>query len=470
MRVGHAAAVLVVTLAAATRPARAQQEHLSRPGALEGRPATVASSPLQAVVDRAPAGSRVEVPPGSYIGDLVIDKPLTLAGRGRPRLVGSGTGSVVRVRADDVTLEGFDIDGRGTGDLGRDTSGVHVFASRATIRDCRIVDSLFGVYLREAHGSRVEGCTIRGIPGLEPGEKGSGIHAYNTERFHLIGNELADVRDALYLQNSSHGIIRGNVARDMRYGLHYMFSDDNTFEENTFERGDAGTAVMYSRRIIFRRNRFIHNRGFASVGLLLQQCDDVLAEDNFIGDNARGIFLEGTERNVFRRNVVAESDTAIVLYASARSTRFQGNLFIGNLSPLMLVGKRTDTNFDGNYWSDNHEPDLDGDGRSDRPHRLASVFDHFRGNLTAADLFTDSVAALALGAAEQALPIIEAPGAFDRAAVVHPPTLEAVPVPSRTRPGPYAPAVALSAVAFCAGVSVLVRGRRPRAPRWSAGA
>ncbi len=31
------------------------------------------------------------------------------------------------------------------------------------------------------------------------------------------------------------------------------------------------------------------------------------------------------------------------------------------------MGRRTDTVFDGNYWSDNDEPDLDGDGRSDRP-------------------------------------------------------------------------------------------------------
>ena len=126
---------------------------------------------------------------------------------------------------------------------------------------------------------------------------------------------------------------------------------------------------MYSRRIEFRRNRFLHNRGFASVGLLFKACDDTLAEDNLLADNARGIFLEGSYRNVFRRNVVAESDAAIVLYDSCGGVRFEGNSFVGNLTPLDLVGRRTDTRFDGNYWSDNDEPDLDGDGRSDRPVR-----------------------------------------------------------------------------------------------------
>ena len=147
------------------------------------------------------------------------------------------------------------------------------------------------------------------------------------------------MRDGLYIQSSSQGFIRGNRVRDLRYGLHYMFSDDNVFEDNLFENGAAGTALMYSHRITFRRNRFLHNRGFASVGLLFKACDDVIAEDNLIADNARGIFLEGSYRNVFRRNVIAESDMAIVLYDSCAGNRFDGNSFVGNLTPLQLVGQ-----------------------------------------------------------------------------------------------------------------------------------
>ena len=156
--------------------------------------------------------------------------------------------------------------------------------------------------------------------------------------------------------------MRGNRATDLRYGLHYMFSDDNVFEDNVFENGAAGAALMYSNRMQFRRNRFVRNRGFASVGLLLKACDDVVAEDNLLADNARGIFLEGSNRNRFTRNVVAMSDMALVVYDSSGANVFEGNAFIGNLTPLSLSGRRTDTRFDGNYWSDHREPDLDGDG------------------------------------------------------------------------------------------------------------
>jgi nitrous oxidase accessory protein len=402
------------------------------------------------------------VPAGRYVGDLVIDRPVRLVGVGRPVLVGSGTGSVIRIRASAVLVEGFDIDGRRGGDLGRDSSGVHVAAERVTVRDCRIADALFGVYLREADGATIERCRIVGIPGKDPGEKGSGIHAYDTQSFRFLHNEVVDVRDGLYLQNSSRGVIRGNRVSNMRYGVHYMFSDDNTFEDNTFEYGAAGAAIMYSERIVFSRNRFLHNRGFASVGLLLQQCDDVEAVENFIGDNARGIFLEGTQRNTFVRNVIAQSDIAVVMFASADRTRFAGNLFTGNMSPLELVGKRANVEFDGNYWSDNREPDLDGDGFADRPYRLSSVFDHFRGNLTAADLFVDGFAAGALAAAEQAFPIIQGAGVFDRRPLAKAPALPGVPRPP-TAPGTLSAAgLSISGAAAALGLVGLCRGRHPR--------
>jgi nitrous oxidase accessory protein len=356
------------------------------------------------------------------------------------------------------------VDGVGGGDLGKDSSGVHVASRNALIRDCRIERTLFGIYLREADGAVVEGTSIRGIAGKEPGEKGSGIHVWNTRGFRLAHNSIADVRDGFYIQSSSGGTIRGNVARDVRYGIHYMFSDDNTFEGNTFENGAAGAALMYSRRIVFRGNRFLHNRGFASVGLLLKACDDVLAEDNLIADNARGVFLEGSYRNTVRRNVIAGSDVAIVLYDSCSLNRFSDNAFLGNMTPLTLVGRRTDTVFDGNYWSDNDEPDLDGDGRSDRPHRLSSVFDHFRGNLTAADLLTDSLAASALAAAERTLPILQMVGAEDRSPRVRAPDLPDVPEGAPRGGRSHAGGVALSLSCLATGTAALL-ARRRRGPR-----
>ena len=426
---------------------------------VEGRPPLRDQSPIQQLIDAAPPGSTLEIPAGRYTGDIIVDRPVHLVGRGRPLLMGSTAGSVVRVRASGVVIEGFDIDGRGGGDLGRDASGIHITGHSVVVRDCRIVNTLFGVYLREADDAVVEGVRIHGIRGRDAGEKGSGIHVWNTSRFTLTDSEIVDVRDAFYIQSSSGGLIARNTARDLRYGIHYMFSDDNRFEDNTFQNGAAGVALMYSRRIVFRRNRLIHNRGFASVGLLLKACDDVVAEDNLIADNARGVFIEGSYRNRFAGNIIAESDTAIVLYDSSGQNVFEGNSFVANLTPLSLIGRRTDTAFDGNYWSEHREPDLDGDGRADRPYRLSSVFDHLRSNLTAADLFTQSVAASALGAAERAFPVLDAVPVEDRAPLAHPPALPAAPRPPARSRRSGAAGLALSGSALVFGLMVASRSR-----------
>lgn len=463
MRTALLVVALVALAAGVDVRAQVPQADMALPAVasgIEGRPAAADASPLQRLIDAARPGDRIEVDAGTYQGDLYIDKSVHLVGIGRPRLLGSGLGSVVRVRADRTLIEGFDIDGQLGGSLARDSSGIHVTARQVTVRDCRIIRALFGVYLREAHGATVDGTAVTGIEGKAPGEQGSGIHVWNTQGFTLRGNRIRYSRDGFYIQSSNNGLVTGNQVSDVRYGLHYMNSDDNRFEDNVFERGAAGAALMYSRRLTFARNRFVHNRGFASVGLLLKDCEDVLAEDNLVADNERGFFIDGAVRHVFRHNVVSSSDVAVVVYDSSSGNRFEGNAFIGNLAPLRLVGRRTDTVFDGNYWSEFDEPDLDGDGVRDEPYRLSNVFDHLRGNLTAADLFAQGLGATVLARAERTFPVLRPIAVTDARPLLRAPARGAIPMlpPERaigTRAG-----LAASGLGLCFGLAVLWAGKR----------
>lgn len=441
-------------------PASIVAETDTNVGRLEGRPAADELSPLQKRIDAAQPGDRIVVSAGTYVGDLYVDRAVQLIGVGRPLLVGSGAGSVIRIRADHVVVDGFDIDGQLGGNLARDSSGVHIFAREVTVRDCHIVRSLFGVYLREANKALVEDNVITGIEGKAPGEQGSGIHVWNTVQFTLRNNTIRFSRDGFYIQSSHHGLVTGNRVSDIRYGLHYMYSDDNRFEDNTFERGAAGAALMYSRRLVFARNRFLHNRGFASVGLLMKDCEDVLAVDNLVADNERGFFIDGAIRHVFRHNLVSTSDVALVVYDSSHDNTFEGNAFIGNLAPLRLVGRRTDTTFDGNYWSEFREPDLDGDGIRDQPYRLSNVFDHLRGNLTAADLFAQGLGATLLARAEQAFPVLRPIEVEDLRPLVRAPARGDIPMPDPQPREAARAGLAVSVLAMCAGLVTLAAGRR----------
>jgi nitrous oxidase accessory protein len=225
---------------------------------------------------------------------------------------------------------------------------------------------------------------------------------------------------------------------------------------------------MYSKRLTFRRNRFLHNRGFASAGLLLKDCEDVVAEDNLMADNARGVFLEGSDRNTFERNLIAVSDVGLVLFDSSHGNVFRENAFVANLSPLELVGRRSDTNFDGNFWSGAEAPDLDGDGIRDRPYRISSLFDHFRGNVRAANLFAQGPAARALAIAERTFPVLAPVRVQDRHPLVRPPRLDAVPMAGAGATERMATGLALSAGTLAMGLAAFQWGRRRKPARTAA--
>jgi nitrous oxidase accessory protein len=154
------------------------------------------------------------------------------------------------------------------------------------------------------------------------------------------------------------------------------------------------------------------------------------------------------------------ADQAIVLYDSSHDVRFEGNAFVSNFSPLWLVGRRTDTVFQGNYWSDSDEPDLDGDGTADRPYRVSNVFDHLRGNMTAADLMARGVAAAAVSAAERTFPVLDLVPVLDQRPLARPPYLP--DVPSAPQPADRG-GDATPWAAWCllgAGLGLVATGRR----------
>jgi nitrous oxidase accessory protein len=271
-------------------------------------------------------------------------------------------------------------------------------------------DILFGVYLLRGSGTTVTGNAITGRRYLDAGQRGSGIHVYDSPRNTLSHNTITDVRDGIYIQNAHHTQIEGNRVFDVRYGLHYMYADSNTFLHNRFENSTAGAAIMFTRGIVMRHNVFGHNRSFSAFGVLLQDCQGLRADSNVIVDNAVGLFLENSRENRFRHNVIARNDLALQMFQNAEQNTFTENAFIDNLSPLVIVGKRTSSRWSeggrGNYWSAYDGYDLDGDGIGDVPMQIQNVFQYLEGRNSAVRLFLYSPASQALATASSAFPIM----------------------------------------------------------------
>jgi len=392
-------------------------------------------SSVRDAIAGATAGDTIRVESGTYPGSLVLDKPLTLMGVGKPVIHGDERGSVITVLADGCTIRGFILE-RSGGMLVKEDSGILLHSSGNFVEENELRDVLFGIYFFASSRNIVTGNVIHGRAWLGVGERGSCIHIYNSSENTITGNTISETRDGMYLQYASHSTIRGNRVSDVRYGLHYMYSDDNTFEDNSFSRNIAGAAIMYSQRITFRHNRFVHNRGVSSFGILFQEAENCVAEDNVFVDNAVGIFMEALRGTVFRRNLIAANDTALRIFSSATGNTFEANNFIDNLSPVEVIGRSTDTHWSGaqsgNYWSEYDGYDLNADGVGDVPFKIQNIFQHLEGDYPRIRIYLYSPASQALAAADKAFPVFEGSREFDRRPLMKPVAL-ATPVPEKPR-------------------------------------
>lgn len=365
---------------------------------------------LQVAIDNTPRGGMLTVPAGVYRGNLVIGKKLRMVGIGHPVIQGDGTGSCLTITADSCVIEGLVIERSGTMLVNED-AGILVKSNRNRIEGNKLRDILFGIYLLQADHNTVEGNTIVGRRYLELGERGSGIHLWNSLHNTLRGNVITDARDGFYIQNANFTLIEGNDVSNLRYGLHYMYADSNVFLNNRFHDNVAGAAVMYSQGIAIRHNLFTHNRGFASYGILFQECHGMVVDSNAFADNVIGMFFEASTNNLFRHNIVAQNDVALQMFQNSIDNTFTENNFIDNLSPLSIVGKRTGSKWSdgkrGNYWSSYDGYDIDNDGIGDVPMKIQNVFSYLEGSFPSLRVYLYSPTSQAIAAAAKAFPILQ---------------------------------------------------------------
>jgi len=365
---------------------------------------------LRAALAVAQSGDTIFVEGGTHLGNFVLERRVVLIGRGKPIVRGEGTGSIFTITADSCVIRGFAIEHCGNMLVDED-AGVLLKSDGNVIEENELRDILFGIYLFHSSGNTIRGNVIQGRNWLEVGERGSGIHIWNSRNNVLLDNIITEVRDGMYIQNANGNRIDGNEIYNLRYGLHYMYSDSNSFTDNRFHHNMAGAAIMYSSHLVFRRNAFVHNRGVSSFGILFQDCHYSLADSNIIADNDVGLFFEASGHNIFRYNTIAQNDLALQMYTNSEENVFTLNAFVDNINPLRLVGKQSTTLWSyegkGNYWSQHDGYDFNNDGIADIPLRIQNAFDYLEGNYPRLRLYLYSPASQALEVAVRAFPFVE---------------------------------------------------------------
>lgn len=375
---------------------------------------------ITAAIARAAPGDVIRVERGYYREQLVIDKPLTLKGIGRPTLSGGLQGDTIRITAADVVVDGLIV--RDSGDeLIDQHAGIFIQsgAHRAVVRNCDLTYNLFGVYIQSVRNVEIRNNVITGKRDYASARRGNGIQLYDSEGAQIVGNNISFVRDGIYVDVSHHAVFRNNRIHHGRYGTHYMNSNYNVWEGNDSYHNRGGLALMEVRNLVVRNNRAWGN---SDHGIMLRTIQDSVIEGNIVAGNQRGFFIYDAEYNTVRNNLVVDNVTGVHLAAGSINNQVTSNDFISNRTQIKYVASRDVVwgKGRGNYWSNYVGWDRDGDGIGDVQYEANDLVDRLSWQHPMMKLLLASPAVQTLRLVSQQFPLLRAPSVVDPTPVMRP--------------------------------------------------
>jgi len=398
---------LVLLLLFSTTVARAVGTEFSKSAANED------GEWLQGRIDSAGAGEVIEVPPGVYEGNFLVNQSLTLNGKEGAVLDGGGAGHVVFVDSPNVSLKGLTIRDSGE-DLENQDSGVFVTqrSNSTSIKDCRVLNSSFGIWINGAEAA-IKNNIVVGKNWLPSAKRGNGVELWDADGSRVVGNRFEGNRDGIYLTVTDSALLEGNYVTGARYGVHFMYSLDNMVLNNTAEGNrKAGFTPMYTDNVVFRNCTSINNSGY---GLLDRDFKNGLAENcTFVG-NEKGMLVYGSQRNAFRNNLFMFNLIGVHVTAGSMDNEYSGNSFVLNKKQVKYLGHEDQVwgEEGGNYWSDYTGTDVDGDGVGDVPYRAVGLMDVLIWRHPSLKLLMTSPAVSTIQAVQADLPILQVPSVVD---------------------------------------------------------
>ena len=364
-------------------------------------------SQLEKALETARPYDTIRVVGGNHlISQLEIKIPCVLEGVDGVILEGHGDHELFVVRSDSVTIRGFHLRNVEVSYL-KDRAAIRLIdVEHVLIENNYLENTFFGIYLQKSDHCSVLNNRIIGTASQEY-SSGNAIHVWKATGVAIHGNSITGHRDGIYFEFvDSSTILDNNCYSNIRYGLHFMFSDNDLYERNTFRDNGVGVAVMFSKKITMRENVFSDNWGGTSYGILLKEISDGTLEKNTFRNNTTGIYMEGTNRLSIARNVFSNNGWAIDMKGNCQDNKIRENNFIANTFEVVSNSRESNHDISANYWSHYRGYDLDHDGKGDLPHFPVSIFALLVEQIPASSLFLHSFLQYSLEAAEKVFPSI----------------------------------------------------------------
>lgn len=374
---------------------------------------------IQEALVKANSGDTILIHDGIYKeGNIHINKEVVLIGVGNPVVDGEHRFEVFTISAHNVVIRNLTI--RNTG-----VSSMHDLAAIAGknsnnlyIGDNKIENGFFGIHLANCKSSVIENNTVTATSMVDH-TNGNGIHLWKSDDITVRNNKVEGHRDGIYFEFVTNSVIENNTSvNNLRYGLHFMFSHNDEYRGNLFKNNGSGIAVMYSKGVTMRDNRFEENWGASVFGLLLKEISESTIENNIFLRNTVAIYMEACSRSQFRGNEFRENGWGIKLQASCDDNVFEKNNFIANSFDMGTNGTMTLNTISGNYWDKYAGYDLNKDGIGDVPFHPVSLYSMIVEKMPTAVMLWRSFLVFLLDRAEKVIPVVTPENLKDEAPVM----------------------------------------------------
>jgi nitrous oxidase accessory protein len=350
-------------------------------------------------------GDTVLIAEGLYReGNIVVEKPIHIIGINYPIIDGEGKYEIFSVKCDSVSIEGFEITSTGISST-TDFAAIKLYdLTDVLIQDNRILKSFFGIYAQNSRRCTIQRNVLKAEESTEQ-RSANGIHFWKCDDMRVIANDVRGHRDGIYFEFVTNSIIWRNKSKEnIRYGLHFMFSNNDTYVANIFEKNGAGVAVMFSNHVSMFSNIFKMNWGDSSFGILLKEISDSHIEGNQFLNNTSGIFMEGASRVKMYRNRFHANGWGLKIQSSCMDIELTRNDFTSNTFDVGSNGTLMLNHFHRNYWDKYEGYDLNKDLIGDVPYRPVSLFSMLIEKSPDAAILYRSLAAGILDKSERIVP------------------------------------------------------------------
>ncbi len=317
------------------------------------------------------AGTDVDIWISGVIdGDFEAQRSVALHGCENAVLNGTGKGTVLRLKGDDVVVEDFTLQRSGTR-VSKEDGALKVSGKRAVVRRIAVRDTLYGIALELCADCLLEDSTVDGRKGIEENQRGDGVKLWEAHGTTVRRLQVTDVRD-MVVWYSRHVTLEDNRITGGRYGTHFMYAHDSTVRRSVLRGNTVGIFVMYSARVLAEDNELSGARGPAGMGIGFKESDAVTLRRNAIVANTLGAYLDFTPRDprqpvLFEGNSFALNGVALRTHSSERGASFRANDFWSNDALVEVDGNgdAREVEFLGNYWQSYAGYDLDRNGVGD---------------------------------------------------------------------------------------------------------